>query len=100
MASLPPISAITRLIQIWPFLGLAANSLIRSPTSREPVKETNRVLGCSTRTSPTTAPLPTRSEKQRGGNPASSSTSANFAATVGGSLDGLITPQLPPTSAA
>ena len=39
MASLPPISAITRLIQIWPGWCFAASSLIRSPTSREPVKD-------------------------------------------------------------
>ena len=58
IASLPPISATTRLIQICPLRGFAASSLIRSPTSREPVNETNRVLGCSTKVSPTFAPLP------------------------------------------
>ncbi len=61
MASLPPISAITRLIQIWPGRWRAASSLMRRPTSREPVKEMKRVLGCSTSTSPTVAPLPVSS---------------------------------------
>ena len=73
---------------------------MRRPTSRDPVKETKRVFGCSTRRSPTLAPLPVHSAKDRGGNPASCRTSANFAAMVGVSLDGLITIVLPVTSAA
>ena len=100
MASLPPISTTTRLIQICPGWGFAANSLMRSPTSFEPVKDTKRVLGCWTSTSPTTDPLPTRSEKERSGKPASRSTSANLAAMVGVSLEGFITTVLPVTSAA
>ncbi len=73
---------------------------MRRPTSREPVKEMKRVLGCSTSTSPTAAPLPVSSVKARSGKPASSSTSANLAAMVGVSLEGLITTVLPVTSAA
>jgi hypothetical protein len=88
MASLPPISAITRLIQICPGCVLAASSLMRRPTSREPVKEMKRVLGCFTSTSPTAAPLPVSSVKLYAGKPASSSTSANLAPMVGVSLEG------------
>src|ERR1039458_2206793 len=73
MASLPPISAMTRLIQIWPGWVLAASSLMRRPTSREPVKAMKRVLGCWTMTSPTAAPLPVRSVKEDWGKPASRS---------------------------
>ncbi len=41
MASLPPISATTRLSQSWPFVDLRRRgSLMRRPTSREPVKAT------------------------------------------------------------
>ena len=49
MQSLPPISATTRLIQIWPFWVLAAFSMMPKPTTLEPVNEMNRVFGCSTR---------------------------------------------------
>src|ERR1700733_7555476 len=100
IASLPPISAITRLIQSCPLRGLAASSLMRSPTSLDPVNAMKRVSGCSTMTSPTTEPLPTSIENDCGGNPASNRTSANLAAMVGVSLDGLITTVLPDTSAA
>ncbi len=95
MASLPPISATTRLIQSWPLGVLAASSLIWRPTSREPVNEIKRVFGCETRVSPMAAPLPTKNEKLCGGKPASSKTSANLAAIVGVSLDGLMTTVLP-----
>ena len=37
-----------RLIQIWPSLALAADSLMRSPTSLEPVNAMKRVFGCAT----------------------------------------------------
>ncbi len=100
MASLPPISATTRLIQICPGCGRAANSLMCRPTSRDPVKLMKRVSGCSTNPSPITAPLPVTNAKLLGGKPASSNTSTNFAAMVGVSLDGLITTVLPATSAA
>ena len=100
MASLPPISAITRLIQICPGCGLAASSLMCRPTSRDPVKATKRVLGCATSVSPTAEPLPVSSVKLASGNPASSSASANFAAMVGVSLEGFSTTVLPVTSAA
>src|ERR1700722_20680595 len=100
MGSLPPISAPTRLIQFWLLRGLGASLLIRNPTSREPVKDTKRVLGCSTRRSPIEDPLPVHNEKLRRGNPASRSTSANFWAIVGVSLEGLITTVLPATRAA
>ena len=100
IASLPPISATTRLIQIWPFCGLAASSLMCRPTSRDPVKETNRVFGCATRRSPIAPPLPVRKQNECGGKPASSSVSANIAAMVGVSLEGLMTTVLPVTSAA
>ncbi len=40
MASLPPISATTRLIQICPSFTFAARSLMRRPTSFEPVNAT------------------------------------------------------------
>src|SRR5271163_5063491 len=73
---------------------------MRRPTSRDPVNATKRVLGCSTKRSPTTAPEPTSIENDCGGKPASSKTSANFAAMVGVSLDGLITTVLPDTKAA
>src|ERR1039458_6823238 len=100
MASLPPISAITRLIQIWPGCALAASSLMRRPTSREPVKATKRVLGCSTIASPTAAPLPVSRQNDLSGKPASSSLPATLAAMGGVSLDGLMTAVLPATSEA
>ena len=74
--------------------------MMRSPTSFDPVKAMKRVSGCSTRISPTTAPLPTSIENDCGGKPASNSTSANLAAMVGVSLEGLITTVFPATSAA
>ena len=73
---------------------------MRSPTSRDPVKEMNRVFGCDTSTSPIAAPLPVRKQKRFAGKPGFSSASANIAAMVGVSLEGLITTVLPVTSAA
>ena len=100
IASLPPISANTRLIQIWPLRGFAASSLIRNPTARDPVNDTKRVFGCSSNRSPMTAPLPTHKLNDFAGKPASANTSANFAAIVGVSLDGLMMIVLPATNAA
>ena len=52
IASLPPISATTRLIQICPGRVFAASSLMCRPTPLEPVNEINRVFGCVTIASP------------------------------------------------
>ena len=49
IASLPPISAMTRLTQRWFSICLAASSFILSPVAMEPVKEMKRVLASSTR---------------------------------------------------
>src|SRR6266849_1763090 len=46
-ASLPPISRMVRLSQRCPLRGLAASSLIRRPTSREPVKAVKRSWRCA-----------------------------------------------------
>ena len=62
MASLPPISATTRLIQIWPFCGFAASSLMCRPTSREPVKEMKRVFGMRHEKVADRPPLPVRKQ--------------------------------------
>src|SRR6185295_14517342 len=100
MASLPPISTTTRLIQRWPSAGCAASSLIRSPTSFDPVNATNRVSGSLTSASPIAAPLPVTNDSASGGHPDASSTSTNCAAIVGESLEGLSTTVFPVTSAA
>src|SRR6185312_15373547 len=71
-----------------------------SPTSRDPVNDTKRVLGCDTSTSPMAPPLPVKKQNDSAGKPASSSVSAKTAAIVGVSLEGLITTVLPVTSAA
>src|SRR3712207_8184300 len=44
MASLPPISAMTRLTQRWFSICWAASSFMRKPVFIEPVKEIKRVL--------------------------------------------------------
>src|SRR6478672_5651394 len=97
MESLPPISRIVRLIQTWPGLGCAARKLISSPTSRDPVKAMNRVLGCSTSPFPNVAPEPGQKLTTPGGSPASSSALKNLADIVGESLDGFSTTLLPHT---
>ena len=56
--SLPPISATTRLIHFCPRCGLAANSLMRKPTSLEPVNEMKRISGCVRSRSPISLPEP------------------------------------------
>src|ERR1700689_2600452 len=58
------------------------------PTSRDPVKAMNRVLGCLTIASPKLEPAPGQKFTTPDGMPASSRTSINFAALVGESLEG------------
>src|SRR3954463_12034415 len=70
------------------------------PTSFEPVKATKRVLGCSTMALPNVAPEPGQKFTTPSGIPASSSTSKNFAAIVGESLEGFRMTVLPQTTAA
>jgi len=76
------------LIQIWPGRALAARSWISNPTAFEPVNAINRVRGSSTIALPNVAPEPGQKFTTPSGMPASSSTSTNFAAMVGASLDG------------
>src|SRR5205807_6496945 len=71
-----------------------------SPTSFEPVNAMKRVFGCSTSAFPKVAPDPGQKLTTPSGMPASCSTSKNFAAMVGESLDGLRTTVLPQTMAA
>src|SRR6185436_11035710 len=100
IASLPPISATTRLSQIWPGCTSAASLLIPIPTSLEPVKETKRVFGWRTNVSPTVPPLPLRKLKTPAGRPTSSISAKNCQAIAGESLDGFTTTVLPATIAA
>ncbi len=97
MASLPPISRMVRLIQIWPGACVAALLLMSSPTSREPVKAMYRVLGCATTALPKLAPAPGQKFTTPSGMPHSSSSSTNFAAIVGESLEGFRITVLPLT---
>src|SRR5665213_2522169 len=89
IASLPPISAITRLIQRWPGGVLAASSLIRSPTPLEPVNAMKRVRGSVTSASPTVGPSPGTKFRTPGGSPSSCIRSTNRAAMTAESDDGL-----------
>ena len=100
MASLPPISATTRLIQSWPGRDLAASSLMCRPTSFEPVNEMKRRRVLITSGSPTSAPEPLRKLTTPAGMPASSSNAKKRQAIHGASDDGLSTTQLPVTTAA
>ena len=100
MASLPPISATTRLSQICPGCTSAASRLMPMPTSFEPVNETKRVLGWRTMVSPTLAPLPVTKLNTPGGSPTSSMSWWNCQAIAGESLDGFTTTVLPATIAA
>ncbi len=59
-----------------------------------------RVFGCSTITSPISAPLPVTKLSALGRKPASSAASMKMAALMGVSLDGFSTTVLPATSAA
>ena len=79
MAFLPPISATTCLICLWPGRTSAVTQRILVPISLEPVKETKRIFGWGTRPSPTTDPAPGRNFATPGGTPASSRS-----ATMGG----------------
>jgi hypothetical protein len=49
MASLPPISVITRFTQRWFSICFAASSFIRKPVFIEPVNEIKRVRASCTR---------------------------------------------------
>src|SRR6185312_7800456 len=98
--SLPPISRTVRLIQSCPLRGCAARALMSNPTSFEPVKAMNRVLGCSTRALPKVLPDPGQKFTTPSGIPASWSTSKNLAAMVGESLEGFRMTVLPQTIAA
>ena len=100
MAFLPPISAITRLIQICPGWVWAARATMSKPTSFEPVKAIMRVWGCSTMALPAVAPPPGTKLKTPSGKPASIMISAIWAPMPGVSLEGLSTTVLPVTSAA
>src|SRR5438309_759340 len=70
------------------------------PTSREPVKEMNLVLGWLTRKSPISPPPPGRKLTTPAGMPASSSSSTARAAMIGVRLAGLRMAVLPVTMAA
>ena len=100
MASLPPISAITRLIQRWPGGVRAASSLIRSPTPFAPVKAMKRVRASRTSASPTVGPSPGTKLRTPGGRPSSWSRSTNRAAITAASGEGFKMTVLPVTSAA
>ena len=100
MKSLPPISRIARLIQIWPGTTRPAFSLIWTPTSREPVNAMSRVFGFSTRALPTVEPPPVRKFRTPSGTPASSQASRNIVAMPAASEEGFSTTVLPATSAA
>ena len=100
IASLPPISATTRLIQICPLRGFAASSLMCSPTSFDPVKEMKRMRGCCTSGSPTSPPDPLTKFATPAGMPASSSSAINRYAINGASDDGFRITVLPVTIAA
>src|SRR5437763_16968552 len=89
IASLPPISATTRLIQSWPGCAFAASSLMCSPTSFDPVNEMKRRRGLITSGSPTSAPEPLRKLTTPGGMLASSSSAKKRHAIHGASDDGL-----------
>src|ERR1700743_1597065 len=101
--SLPPISEIVRLIQIWPGCAFAACSAMSRATFFEPVdavervKAMKRVFGCCTIALPKVAPEPGQKLTTPGGRPASSRTSTKRAAMVGESLDGLRMTVLPAT---
>src|SRR5579863_7727449 len=71
-----------------------------SPTSREPVKAMYRVLGCATTALPKLAPAPGQKLITPSGTPASSTSSTNFAAMVGESLDGFRITVFPATTEA
>ena len=98
--SLPPISRMVRLIHTWPGAWVAALLLMSSPTSREPVNAMKRVLACATTTLPKLAPAPGQKFTTPSGIPASSSSSINFAAIVGESLEGFKITVLPQTTEA
>src|SRR3954454_14548260 len=100
IASLPPISATTRLIQSCPGCVFAASSLMCSPTSFDPVNEMKRRRGLITSGSPTSAPEPLRKLTTPGGMPASSSSAKKRHAIHGASDDGLRITQLPVTTPA
>ena len=100
IASLPPISATTRLIQSCPFGTFAASALMWRPTSFEPVKEMKRMRGCVISGSPTSPPPPLTKLTTPGGMPASSSSAKKRYAIHGESDDGLRTMQLPVTAPA
>ena len=91
MASLPPISRMVRLIQIWPGACSAARLWISIPTSRESVKAIKRVFGWATRALPNVVPEPGQKLTTPSGMPAISSNSTNLRAMVGESLDGFST---------
>ncbi len=88
------------MIQLWPRAALAASSLMRRPTSLEPVKATKRVRGSLTRRSPIFAPEPVTNESTPGGRPASCKSSTSLAAMTGAVLAGFRITGLPATSAA
>src|SRR5882762_5994275 len=98
MPSLPPISSTVRLIHICPGTVLPASSLMRSPTSFEPVNPMYRVFGCCTSTSPIALPGPVIKFTASFGMPASKRMSINFAAIVGESAAGFRTTVFPVTS--
>ena len=101
MASLPPISAITRLIQIWPLLRLGGQFVdAQADVARAGERDEARLADAPPARRPPPRRCPPAGRTIAAGSPASSSTSANLAAMVGVSLDGLITTVLPATSAA
>src|ERR1039457_4110391 len=68
-----------------------------NPTSREPVNAMYRIFECATNASPKLAPPPGQKFTTPSGMPHSSSSSTNFAAIVGESLEGFNTTVLPDT---
>ena len=93
LALLPPSSSVTRLI-CW-----AHPAMTLRPTSVEPVKQTLRTAGWSTKRWPTTLPLPGKICRTPSGMPASSASSPMRSALSGVSSAGLSTTVLPAASA-
>ena len=88
-ALLPPSSRVSR------FTCAAQPAMICLPTSVDPVKQTFRTAGCSTRRCPTTDPLPVTTVNTPSGSPASRASSARRSAVSGVSSAGLRTTVLP-----
>ena len=81
------------------FRSRAASSMIRRPTSVEPVNDTLRTNGCVTSASPRVEPAPGSTCSTPAGSPAAWASSPSLSAVSGDSDAGLSTTQLPAASA-